>query len=284
MRENLKTVPSPTSSGQENSQGAAWDHSSHDRFYRYYAEASVSANAHQRFVGVRDAVLRVLGNHRPLNSPLHVADIGCGAGAHSAVWAESGHIVHALDINEPLLELGRKRAAAAGHKIDFRLGSATALPWADKSMDVCIALELLEHVADWQSCMKEFTRVVRPGGALLFTTTNRLCPLQSEFNLPLYSWYPAPVKRHYEKLALTTRPEIANFAKYPAVNWFTFYGFRRLLSDAGFKCLDRFDIMDAESKGAAARAVVASVRIVPVLRWLAHVCTPGTTVLAIRVR
>jgi 2-polyprenyl-6-hydroxyphenyl methylase/3-demethylubiquinone-9 3-methyltransferase len=283
MADGSKTVQSRSRAGQQaDLQAVDWDHSSHDSFYRYYAEESASPKARERFIRVRDAVLRILQRRRPVNGPLQVADIGCGAGAQSAVWAESGHTVHALDINGPLLELGRRRAAAAGYTIDFRLGSATALPWADESMDVCIALELLEHVADWKSCIREFTRIVRPGGALLFTTTNRLCPVQSEFNLPLYSWYPAPVKRHYEKLALTTRPEIANFARYPAVNWFTFYGFRQLLKDAGFDSLDRFDIMDVESKGPAARAIVASVRTAPVLRWLAHVCTPSTIVLAIK--
>lgn len=281
MRDSLNTAASG-SKPHADSQIPVWDHSSHDSFYQYYAEASASESAYQRFIGVRDAILRVLGSRRPLNGPLDIADIGCGAGASSAVWAELGHAVHALDVNGPLLDLGRQRAAAVGHNIDFRLGSATALPWSDESMDVCVALELLEHVSDWQSCLREFTRVVRPGGALLFTTTNRLCPVQSEFNLPLYSWYPAPVKRRYEKLAFSTRPELANYAKYPAVNWFTFYGFRRLLERAGFECLDRFDIIDLEHKGAAARAIVGSVRIAPPLRFLAHVCTPSTVVLAIK--
>jgi 2-polyprenyl-6-hydroxyphenyl methylase/3-demethylubiquinone-9 3-methyltransferase len=198
------------------------------------------------------------------------------------VWAESGHVVHAVEINEPLLELGRQRAATAGYAIDFRLGSATQLPWTDDSMDVCIALELLEHVEEWRKCLNEFTRILRPGGALLVTTTNRLCPLQAEFNIPFYSWFPKPVKRYYERLASTTRPELVNFARYPAVNWFTFFGLRRLLTSAGFHCLDRFDIMDLERKGTVARIIVTSVRSVAPLRWLAHVCTPSTILLAIK--
>jgi hypothetical protein len=40
--------------------------------------------------------------------------------------------------------------------------------------------------------------------------------------------------------------------------------------------------MDLESKSAAARLVVSAVRALPPLRWLAHVATPGTIVLAIR--
>ena len=42
------------------------------------------------------------------------------------LWAELGHNVHALDVNQPLLELARRRAGEQGRLIDFQLGSATA--------------------------------------------------------------------------------------------------------------------------------------------------------------
>src|SRR5215468_5924608 len=96
-----------------------WDHSTHENFYEYYAEQSVSEKALQRFQDVRNSVLRVLSPYKTVNAPLDVADMGCGAGTHSRVWAELGHRVHALDVNQPLLELGRKRAEQAGYAIDF---------------------------------------------------------------------------------------------------------------------------------------------------------------------
>ena len=261
---------------------ANWDHSTHDSFYDYYAKESQSEKAQQRFQGVRDAILRVLANGDRTRRVLDVADIGCGAGTQSLIWAELGHMVHAVDVNEPLVDLGRERAAKAGFAIDFRVGSATALPWADESVDVCVALELLEHVAEWRACLNEFVRILRPGGALFVTTTNQLCPIQAEFNLPLYSWYPSPLKHHYEKLAVTTRPDIANFARYPAVNWFTYYGLRNVLSRSRFRCLDRFDMIDLDAKGSAAQAIVKATRSVPPLRCLGHVCTRGTRILAIK--
>jgi 2-polyprenyl-6-hydroxyphenyl methylase/3-demethylubiquinone-9 3-methyltransferase len=188
--ENSVNTPEKNAAAAAPAGHAAWDHSTHENFYDYYAEESASEEALGRMRRVRDHILRVMGSRRP--KVLEVADIGCGAGTQSRVWAEAGQKVHALDVNQPLVELGRKRAAEAGYDIDFRVGSATALPWADESMDVCIALELLEHVSDWQSCIREFTRILRPGGALFFTTTSWLCPRQAEFNLPLYSWYPGP--------------------------------------------------------------------------------------------
>ena len=266
---------------QTPSSASQWDHSTHQEFFEYYARESQTEDAVARFRRVRDTMLRVMGD-RAANRVLDVADIGCGAGTQSMVWAESGHSVHALDINEPLVQLGRERAAKAGCTIDFRVGSATDLPWADDSMDVCIALELIEHVADWKVCIDEFVRVFRPGGILFLTTTNQLCPWQEEFNLPLYSWYPGWLKRRYETLALTTRPGLANFAKYPAVNWFTFYRLRAYLAARGCSSIDRFDMMDLTGKSASARLLVASIRSVPLVRFLGQVCTPGTRILAVK--
>jgi ubiquinone/menaquinone biosynthesis C-methylase UbiE len=257
----------------------AWDHSSHPDFYEYYAAESQTAGTEQRFRRIQAAVLRVAAENG-LPEKLEVADVGCGAGTQARLWAQLGHRVHGLDINEPLLKLARERAKAEGLEIAFEVGSATALPWADASADVCLLPELLEHVADWQSCLTEAARVVRPGGILYVSTTNVLCPVQEEFNLPAYSWYPGPLKRYCERLAVTTRPSIANHAKYPAVHWFSFYALRDFLAPLGFRCLDRFDLIESSDKGRLPRLVTSVLRRVPVLRFLGHVGTSSTYLVA----
>jgi 2-polyprenyl-3-methyl-5-hydroxy-6-metoxy-1,4-benzoquinol methylase len=220
-----------------------WDHDSDERFTQYYAEASRSAATLQRFNAIRDRVLGVIG-YGSSKRVLDVADIGCGAGTQSLIWAEMGHKVYGLEVNEPLLKLARCRSAEAGYPIDFQLGSATRLPWINQSIDVCLMIELLEHIAEWEMCVRECARVLRPKGVLVLITSNKLCPVQREFNLPLYSWYPESMKRYCENLAVTSRPDFANYAKYPAVNWFTFFTLQEFLAPLGFRCLDRFDLMD----------------------------------------
>lgn len=261
---------------------SAWDHSTDERFYDYYAKASQSAETLQRFRSIRNCVLRIVADCRRDGQILQVADIGCGAGTQSMMWAELGHRVHGLDVNQPLIELAKERSVRAGYTIDFQAGAASELPWPDASMDVCLVPELLEHVAEWKRCLEEFARILRPGGILFLTTTNKLCPVQNEFNLPLYSWYPAPLKRRFERLVVTTRPELANFARYPAVNWFSFYGLRSTLSALHFRCLDRFDVMDLTGRKITTKVIVTLLRSVALLRWLAHIATPGTIVLAIK--
>lgn len=259
-----------------------WDHATDTRFYDYYRAASLSVSTIRRIYSIRDVVLRVAQTDRSARRPLKVADIGCGAGTQSIMWAEVGHRVYGLDVNEPLLHLARERAVQTGYPIDFQVGSASKLPWPDGSMDVCLALELLEHVADWRTCLSEFSRILGPRGILFLTTTNKLCPVQQEFRLPMYSWYPGALKHYFERLAVGRRPDLVNFAKYPAVNWFTYYGLREELVARGFGTFDRFDLMDLSKKGPFGRAAVLSIRALPPLKWLAHVATSGTTVLAIK--
>lgn len=258
------------------------DHRSDPNFLAYYEQASLSEATVARFRTIRDKSLALLAARGQDTSCLRVADIGCGAGTQSLLWAELGHSVLGLDVSTPLIEVARKRAAERALEIDFEIGTATALPLADGAIDVCLLPELLEHVADWQTCLREAVRVLDSGGLLYLSTTNTLCPVQSEFNLPLYSWYPRFAKRRYERLAVTTRPQLANYATYPAVNWFNFYKLRQFLVPFGFDCLDRFDMIDVDRVRAPLRSFVKTARAIAPVRFLGHVLTPGVAIFAVR--
>ena len=260
------------------------DHGSDPHFLEYYEKASLSEATLQRFRTVRDKALTLLARRGRNTTHLRVADIGCGAGTQSLLWAELGHSVLGLDVNAPLMEVARRRAEERGLQVDFRVGTATELPLEDSSVDVCLLPELLEHVPEWETCLREASRSLSTGGLLYLSTTNTLCPVQSEFNLPLYSWYPDFAKRFYERLAVTSRPSIANYAKYPAVNWFTFYRLRDHLEHLGFECFDRFDMIDLSHVRVSMRWIVRMMRALAPARFLGHVLTPGTTLFAVKTK
>jgi 2-polyprenyl-6-hydroxyphenyl methylase/3-demethylubiquinone-9 3-methyltransferase len=256
-----------------------WNYSSRDEFYKYYADQSMSEATFRRFLDIRNKILQVIDSEQ-VKQHLQVADVGCGAGTQCMLWTELGHQVYGVDINQRLINLAQERAANRKLQITFSVGSATDLPWPDQSMNVCLVPELLEHVADWKSCLDEFARILKPGGVLFLTTTNKLCPIQQEFNLPLYSWYPGFIKRKFENMAITTHPSLANYATYPAVNWFSFYSLRNALAAYGFVCMDKFDTFNATTRWQS--VVLGLIRNIPLLRWLAHVLTPYTQVIAIK--
>lgn len=259
-----------------------WEHGSHTAFVDYYRQASSTRDAVRRSEAIRDAVLRVLerAGVRP-EVGLDVADIGCGPGAQSAVWLERGHRVFGLDVSEAFIAIARERLGAhPGARFD--LGTATGLPWTDSSMDVCLMPELLEHIADWQRALAECVRVLRPGGALFLSTTNRLCPRQNEFRLPLYSWYPARVKRHYERLAVTSWPWLANYATYPAVNWFSYPELMAEVQHRGFQIFDRFDLAALRGPEGWKGWIIRLLSGVSALRYGGYLASPCSLLVGVK--
>lgn len=259
---------------------AAADTSNADEFVAHYERESLTPQTEARCRETRESIMRALPQVTS-GRALDVVDIGCGPGSHSLLWAKAGHRVRGIDVSQRLIDLARKRAAEQALDPTFVVGTATSLPWDDRSADVCILPELLEHVADWRQCLSEAARMVRPDGVLFLSTTNYLCPVQQEFSLPLYSWYPGPLKRRYERLAVTTRPAIANYATYPAVNWFSFYSLQRELALQGFRSLDRFQTASLEGSPAK-RLCLQVLRRSGGLRLLAQFLTPYTQVIAVR--
>ena len=255
-----------------------------DPYLNIYAQTSQNEKTLQRFTSLRDMVIRVLKKKPDELAELEVADIGCGAGTQCILWAKNGHRhVHGIDIHEGSIKLGKQRAAAGGYTVDFSLGTSTELPWSEETMDVCLVPEVLEHVPEWRTCLKEYGRILRPGGLLLITTSNKLCPQQNEYRLPLYSWYPSWVKKYCEFLATTDHPQLANYTRYPAVNWFSYYMLREELQRLGFEsCLDRFDVMNVEGKGTLAQMLIRGIREVPLLRWFGQVASVGTLIVAFK--
>ena len=80
----------------------------------------------------------------------------------------------------------------------------------------------------------------------------------------------------------TQRAALANYARYPAVNWFSYYGLARYLRQRGMSCLDRFDLIDRQGAGGARRLVGELVRKFPPARLLGQMMTPGTIVFAVK--
>lgn len=264
------------------SAGEPLKHHADERFLEYYRDKSADAEDVARSSAMYDTLTSFLAAKGHGGPGLSVADIGCGPGAQAVLWASNGFDVKALDVNADFITAGRQSAEKLGLEIDFRVGTAANLPWDDESVDICLAPELLEHVPEWQACLDEFSRILRPGGLLFINTSNKLCPRQSEFNLPLYSWYPAPLKRYCERLATSTRPGLVNFATYPAVNWFSFYSLRREFRERNMVSFDRLDVSDTSRMSDSKRRIVDFMRRSSLLRLSLQFLTPYTQIVGLK--
>jgi demethylmenaquinone methyltransferase/2-methoxy-6-polyprenyl-1,4-benzoquinol methylase len=89
--------------------------------------------------------------------------------------AGSGHAT-VLDLTEPMLVEGRKRAEAAhmADSLDWIVGDAMALPFADNSFDVYTISFGIRNVTRPQKALNEAFRVLRPGGRLMVLEFSQL--------------------------------------------------------------------------------------------------------------
>lgn len=101
-----------------------------------------------------------------------VLDLAAGSGDLSIKFAnkvgELGNVL-VTDINQAMLEQGRRRLADAGcaGNVDFCLVNAEQLPFADNSFD-CISISFgLRNVTDKDLALKAMQRCLKPGGRAL---------------------------------------------------------------------------------------------------------------------
>jgi arsenite methyltransferase len=99
-----------------------------------------------------------------------VVDIGSGAGIDSLIAArmvESSGRVIGVDMTPAMVSKARVSAANAGlENVEFRAGTAEALPVDDAWADVVISNGVLNLLPDKNAGLAEMARVLKPGGRL----------------------------------------------------------------------------------------------------------------------
>ncbi len=97
-----------------------------------------------------------------------VLEVGVGSGLNFPQYSEQVEIVFGIDPSPRLLAIARRRAAAAGVQADLMLGSATAIPLADSTVDTVVMTWTLCSIPDPLAALREMRRVLKPSGQLLF--------------------------------------------------------------------------------------------------------------------
>jgi malonyl-CoA O-methyltransferase len=103
--------------------------------------------------------------------PAVVLDVGAGTGeaTHALARRYGDAQVIALDFALPMLQQSRKRQDT-GACPECLCGDAERLPLADGSVDMIFSNAALQWCSDLPGTFREFRRVLRPNGMLLFST------------------------------------------------------------------------------------------------------------------
>ena len=101
-----------------------------------------------------------------------VLDAACGEGFGSALLAQAAAEVVGVDIDAASVEHARARYAA-NPKLSFECADAAKLPFADRSFDVIVSFETLEHLAEQEQMIAGFARVLRDDGVLLVSSPDK---------------------------------------------------------------------------------------------------------------
>jgi ubiquinone/menaquinone biosynthesis C-methylase UbiE len=98
-----------------------------------------------------------------------VLDIACGEGYGTAALQKAGAAqVTGVDVSDAACLHARTK-----YGVDARVGDAEQIPLADKSVDVVVSFETIEHVRNPNRFLNECKRVLAPGGMLIVSTPNK---------------------------------------------------------------------------------------------------------------
>lgn len=120
--------------------------------------------------------------HIQRNKSKRVLDAGCGRGFYVRLLSMLPSVkkVEGIDINDEYVEKAKKLVENT-KKASVKKGSIYELPFKDKTFDAVVCSEILEHLDDEETALKEIHRVLKPGGIFLVSVPHE--------NFP-FSWDP----------------------------------------------------------------------------------------------
>jgi len=131
-----------------------------------------------------------------------VLDLAAGSGDMSIEFCKkvgAQGMVTMTDINEAMLEVGRKKVTNKGivGNIDYAIVNAETLPYEDNSFD-CISISFgLRNVTNKEKALAEMVRCLKPGGRVIVL----------EFSKPTIEW----LEKAYDAYSFNVIPKLGEW-------------------------------------------------------------------------
>jgi SAM-dependent methyltransferase len=135
---------------------------------------------HWFYAGKREIVRYWIDKLHPLSPESLLLDCGAGTGQFAAEMEPFCRVL-AIDDHEESLAIATSKLGSSS----VGKGSCTALPVGAAAADCLTALDVLEHVENDRGAIREFARVLKPGG-LAVITVPALPALWSDWDVALH--------------------------------------------------------------------------------------------------
>lgn len=117
--------------------------------------------------------LNYIDDHAQLRNK-RVLDVGCGGGILAESMARRGAKVKGIDLGAAPLSVASLHALDSQVVVDYQQISVEALAALEPEYyDIVTCMEMLEHVPTPESVIQACAQLVKPGGAVFFSTINR---------------------------------------------------------------------------------------------------------------
>lgn len=105
----------------------------------------------------------------PLADSRRVLDAACGTGYGTALMGSVASRAVGVDSDDATIAYARSRYEGC----DFVIGDVASLPFEADAFDLVVSFETIEHVADPERALQEWSRVLADHGILAISTPNK---------------------------------------------------------------------------------------------------------------
>lgn len=147
-----------------------------------------------------------------------VLDFGCGNGAQTCEFAQSGSKIFAVDLAfadlQALRQQLERQHVASIIPIQY---DGSHLPIANSTLDLVLSFDVLEHVHDEATVLREWQRALKPNGEIVLSVPNKGWVFETHgahlrglpwHRVPFFSYLPHFLHRHFARARIYRRRDI----------------------------------------------------------------------------
>ena len=163
-----------------------------------YTTIAKLENTYWWHVGRKYIVAKILEQFLQNDQHYTILNIGCGTGGTVPVLSKFGRVIN-IDTSDEAISICRKLAVS-----NLVITDGRVLPFQEESCELAVALDVLEHIENDLDALKEWNRLLKPGGKLVLT-------------VPAYQWLWSEHDEslhHYRRYTASSLHKLLNLAGY----------------------------------------------------------------------